>query len=49
MLWTVIALSAAMLLWAIMGKLDIVAVTHGKLVPQSFLKIVQPAEPGIVR
>jgi hemolysin D len=38
-----------MLLWAIVGKLDIVAVTHGKLVPQSFLKIVQPAESGIVR
>src|SRR5689334_20637548 len=48
-LWTVIALCAVMLLWAVVGKLDIVAVTHGKLVPQSFLKIVQPAEPGIVR
>ncbi|HXF67003.1 MAG TPA: HlyD family type I secretion periplasmic adaptor subunit [Burkholderiales bacterium] len=37
------------LLWAGFGRLDIVAVAQGKLVPQSFLKIVQPAEPGIVR
>jgi HlyD family secretion protein len=31
------------------GRLDIVAVAQGKLVPQSFIKIVQPAESGIVR
>lgn len=37
------------LLWAAFGRLDIVAVAPGRLVPQSFLKIVQPAEPGIVR
>jgi hemolysin D len=37
-----------MVLWAIVGRLDIVATAQGKLVPQSFLKIVQPAEPGIV-
>jgi HlyD family secretion protein len=38
-----------MLGWAYFGRLDIVAVTQGKLIPQSFLKIVQPAEAGIVR
>jgi hemolysin D len=38
-----------MLLWAAFGKLDVVAVTHGKLVPQTFVKVVQPAEAGIVR
>ena len=31
------------------GRLDIVAVAEGKLVPEGYLKIVQPAEQGIVR
>ena len=48
-LYAALALFGLMLVWAIFGRLDIVAVTQGKLVPQSFLKIVQPAEPGIVR
>jgi HlyD family secretion protein len=48
-LYGLLALLAAMLAWAIFGKLDIVAVSEGKLVPQSFIKIVQPAEAGIVR
>src|SRR5262245_38839980 len=48
-LYALLALFGLMVLWACLGQLDIVAVTQGKLVPQSFLKIVQPAEPGIVR
>ena len=43
------ALLAALLLWAAFGRLDIVAVADGKLVPSSYLKIVQPAEQGIVK
>ncbi|MRR58091.1 MAG: HlyD family type I secretion periplasmic adaptor subunit [Deltaproteobacteria bacterium] len=39
----------ALILWAVFGKLDIVAVAEGKLVPQSYVKIVQPAEAGIVK
>ncbi|MFM9886069.1 MAG: HlyD family type I secretion periplasmic adaptor subunit [Burkholderiales bacterium] len=35
--------------WAAVGKLDIVAVAEGKLVPATYVKIVQPAEQGIVR
>ncbi len=38
-----------LMIWAIFGKLDIVAVAAGKLVPQSYLRIVQPLEQGIVR
>jgi len=48
-LWTLLILLAALLLWALIGQLDIVAVAEGKLVPQSYLKIVQPAEAGIVK
>lgn len=38
-----------MLLWAIFGRLDVVSVAEGKLVPVSYIKIVQPSEAGIVR
>jgi HlyD family secretion protein len=42
-------LLALLLVWSALGRLDIVAVAEGKLVPASYLKIVQPAEQGIVR
>lgn len=38
-----------LLAWAVFARLDIVAVASGKLVPQSYLRIVQPMEQGIVR
>jgi HlyD family secretion protein len=44
-----VGLLAGMALWAVFGPLDIVAVADGKLVPSGYLKIVQPAEQGIVR
>ena len=43
------AFFAALVVWATFGKLDIVAVAEGRLVPASQLKIVQPPEQGIVR
>ena len=46
---TLFVLLAALLVWAIVGKLDIVAIAEGKLVPQSYLKIVQPSDSGIVK
>ncbi|MGH8687897.1 MAG: biotin/lipoyl-binding protein, partial [Burkholderiales bacterium] len=48
MLRLLLALLAGAALWTIFGRLDIVAVADGKLVPSSYLKIVQPAEQGIV-
>ena len=48
-LYLLLALIVSMVIWMCFGKLDIVAVSSGKLVPQSFVKIVQPAEGGIVR
>ena len=49
MLRLILALVVALLVWAVLGRLDIVAVADGKLVPSSYLKIVQPAEQGIVK
>jgi HlyD family secretion protein len=48
-LYVLLGFLAALLLWSLIGQLDIVAVAEGKLVPQSYVKIVQPAESGIVR
>jgi hemolysin D len=45
----VCALVAVLFLWACIAKLDIVAVAEGRLVPQTYVKIVQPAEAGIIR
>jgi len=49
MLRLLIALLAGIVLWAAFGELDIVAVAEGKLVPSSYLQIVQPSEQGIVK
>ena len=49
MLRLLIGLLVGVALWTVFGQLDIVAVADGKLVPSSYLKIVQPAEQGIVR
>ena len=48
-LHALLTLIVALLAWSAWGRLDIVAVAPGRLVPESFLKIVQPAEAGIVR
>lgn len=48
-LWTMLLLLAGLVVWLVVGRLDIVAVAEGKLVPQSYVKIVQPAESGIVK
>ncbi|MGH8744939.1 MAG: HlyD family type I secretion periplasmic adaptor subunit [Burkholderiales bacterium] len=49
MLWAMLLFIAALLAWAVFGKLDIVAVAEGRLVPDTYLKIVQPADAGVVK
>ena len=44
-----LAMLVAILAWSAFARLDIVAVSDGKLVPASYLKIVQPTEQGVVR
>jgi len=48
-LWVTLAFLTALLLWASFGRLDIVAVAEGKLVPDTYLKIVQPTDSGVVK
>lgn len=49
LLYILLALFGVALLWMLFGRLDIIAVAEGKLVPQTYLKIVQPVEAGIVQ
>jgi hemolysin D len=48
-LYTVGALFVILLLWAIFGKLDINASAEGRLMPETYVKILQPADAGILQ
>lgn len=49
LLYAVVALVASGLLAACVGHVDIVAVAGGRLVPSTLLKVVQPADAGVIR
>lgn len=46
--WTIVLLFTAAVVWAGVGKIDIVAVARGRIVPGGHTKTVQPLESGIV-
>ncbi|MDR1462728.1 MAG: biotin/lipoyl-binding protein [Azoarcus sp.] len=48
-LYAVALLFAILLAWAFLGQLDIIASAEGRLVPRSYVQIVQPADTGIVQ
>lgn len=48
-MYTVATLFVILALWANFGKLNIIASAEGRLVPQTYVKIVQPADAGIVQ
>lgn len=48
-LYVLLLLFGTLLLWAFFARLDIIAVAQGRVVPLSYLQIVQPSDPGIVR
>lgn len=50
--WTALSIAALFILaivWACFGRLDIVAVAPGKIIPSGRVKVVQPFETGVVR
>lgn len=48
-LWLLIGGVGVALLWAIIGKLDVVVVAPGKIIPIDQVKVIQPTELGVVR
>ena len=49
LLYILLTLLFLLILWSIFGRLDVVATAEGKLLPQTYIKIVQPAEQGVIR
>lgn len=49
LMWMLMLLFAVALIWSIVGKLDVVAVAEGKVVPNGNSKTLQPLEAGIVK
>ncbi|MEW5756033.1 MAG: HlyD family type I secretion periplasmic adaptor subunit [Pseudomonadota bacterium] len=47
--WSLMILFTLCLLWACFGKVDIVAVAEGKIIPSGHTKIIQPVEKGVVK
>jgi hemolysin D len=48
-LWSLLAFIVIGITWTCFGKVDIVAVAQGKLVPSGKVKTIQPLEAGIVK
>lgn len=46
---TLMTLFGLALLWALIGKIDIVAVAQGKIVPNDRSKVIQPLENGVIQ
>jgi hemolysin D len=47
--WTIMLFFLLAVLWAGFGKVDIVAVAQGKIIPSGHSKLIQPLETGVVR
>lgn len=47
--WSIMAFAVLVLLWAGIGKVDVVAVATGKVVPNGKTKLIQPSETAVVR
>jgi hemolysin D len=48
-LWVIMALMTAAIVWAIFGQVDMVAVADGRVISRERLKAIEAAETGVVR
>lgn len=48
-LWILCLFVVIAITWSIIGKVDIVAVGQGKIIPSGHVKVIQPLETGIVK
>lgn len=48
-IWLIVLFFVIALTWSYFGEIDIVAVAHGKIIPSGRVKVIQPAELGVVR
>ena len=48
-LWLLMAFALIALLWAVFGRMDLVATAQGKIVPNERTKVIQPMETAVIR
>lgn len=48
-LWVIVLFFLIAVIWASVGRVDIVAIAQGKIVPSDRVKIIQPLESGVVK
>jgi hemolysin D len=48
LLWMIVGIFTAGVLWASFGWIDIVATAQGKIIPSGYSKIIQPYETGVI-
>ncbi len=48
-MWLLIVFAGIALLWAVFGRIDVVAVAHGKIIPNNRIKTIQPIEMAVVK
>ena len=49
MIGAIVLLVSAAVAWACLGKVDIIAVANGRLIPAGEVKLIQPLEIGVVK
>lgn len=49
LVWLLAALFTIAIAWAVFGKVDVVATAPGRIIPRERVKVIQPAEIGVVR
>lgn len=48
-IFLIIGLFTAALLWSVFGHIDIVAVAQGKIIPSDYSKVIQPLDSGVIK
>jgi hemolysin D len=48
-MWLIVTFALIALLWSVFGRIDVVAVAHGKIIPNDRSKVIQPVETAAVR
>ena len=48
-IWSLIIFFIIAVVWAMVGKVDIVSIAQGKIIPSGRVKVIQPLEMGVVR
>lgn len=49
LIYIIVSLFTVAIVWAIFGKIDIIAIAKGKIIPSDRSKIIQPLESGVIK